>query len=791
MNAGELGPALDGRIDLQKFSQGALLSQNCILRVAGPATRRGGTRFIEEVKDSADRSWLVEFEFSATQAFALEFGDGYVRFYTKVGATRGRLLVSGVAAYNALTAYEIGDLVVQAGTNYYCIAATTGNAPPNATYWYPLTGVIYEIPSPYALSDLTNTDGTCALTVQQSGDVLYFAHSSRTFKPRKLTRFGNTDWVFEIYDPDDGPFASLNDTAITIYADAQTGVANLVASGAGIFVATDVGRLIRLETENFEDSWEAGKAYSTNDLVRSDGKTYRAVANATSGTSSPIHDRGRAKDGDGGVNWEYQDAGYGIGRISSVINANNAVATVLSDTETGAIRFPSGVVTAPNATKRWQLGAWSDTTEYPSSVTFFKARLFWGTRQSLHGSVPNDFSSMTEDFFNEVRDDCAINYPVNGEDVNEILWIQGGPQLIVGTGGGEHVGGEQNPNNPLSPSNFQVVGQSARRVRGVQPVRAGTSLLYMQRAGRKLLSMDYAIERDRFVSSDQTVLNDRITRSGIITMCYQGEPDSMLWCVRADGLLVGFTLDQEQSVAGWGRHPIGGTDVVVEDAISLPSPDGAREDLWLQVRRTINGVTKRYIEVMEAPWEGEDVDGTAGDDQEDAFYVDCGLTYEGAPATVISGLGHVEGETLHALADGAVVSPNPVVSGGSITLARAASKVHLGLPSRCRWVSSRVEVGTPAGSSQGKVKRPDGAAVRFVDTLGGKVGQYGGRLENISFRSPSTPMGSPEEIRTRESQDIRFEGEYDADVHIEVVQDQPLPMTITGIAPRMDVAGPT
>jgi hypothetical protein len=784
-NAGELGPALDGRTDLTKYNQGARLSEGFIHLVQGPARRRGGTRFVEEVKDSSDRCWLVEFEFNETQAFTLELGDGYVRFFTQ----RGRLLVSGVAAYDNAAVYAAGDLVSQGGTNYYCIAATTGNAPPNATYWYALTGSIYEIPSPYTVADLTNSDGTCALRIEQSADVLYIAHAGGAIKARKLTRHANTNWQFTEYAPNDGPFQSLNDNpAITLYASGQSGSVTISAVGGNVFASTDVGRLVRLEVQDFSDlfPWEPDAAYAAGDLVRSDGKTYEAVNTDTSKTSAPIHDQGTAFDGKNGVEWDYQDPGYGIARITAYTSPTQVTATVLTDRDIGLNLMPFDVVGAGKATTRWQLGAWSATTGYPRSVTTFKNRLTWATRQGLHLSVPNDFDSMAEDFFNQVRDDCAINFTVNTQ--SNILWVSGGDKLIVGTGSGEYVGGEQNPNNPLAPGNFQCVRHSRRRCRGVPPVAVETSLLYVQRAGRKLLSMDYTIERDRYASSDQTVLNDRITRSGIIWTCYQGEPDSVLWCGLSNGKLVGFTLDQEQQVAGWGRHPIGGSGIV-ESGVASPSPDGTREDLWLLVRRTINGTTKRYIEYMERPWEGDDEDDTPGDDQEDAFYVDSGLTYDGAPATTITGLSHLEGAEVHVLADGAVVSPNPTVSGGEITLGRAASVVQIGLAFSTRWVSMRLEVATNDGTSQGKTKRPDGAAVRFVDTLGGKVGQYGGRLENISFRHISTPMGQPEPIRS-ETVDVRFEGEYNADCMIEIRQDQPLPMTITSIAPRMGVHGP-
>lgn len=782
-NAGELGPYLEGRTDLAKYAQGAKLSQGFIHKVQGPAVRSGGLRFIEEIKNSDDRTWLVEFEFSATQAFVLEFGDGYVRFFTD----RGRNLVTGVAAYNAITNYVIGDLVSNAGVNYYCILATVANAPPNATYWYALTADIYEIPSPYAVGDLTNSDGTCALRVEQSGDVLYIAHASRALRPYKLTRHGTTNWQFSEYSPNDGPFLSMNqDTASTVYASAQSGSVTLQANGP-IFAATDVGRLMRLEVKNLDvKPWETNKSYSVNDLARSDGKTYKALNAKTSGTDTPIHDHGTAFDGQDGVNWEYQEPGYGIARISAYTDADTVTADVIVDRDAGLNVLPFNVVGSGKPTDRWQLGAWSDSTEWPSSVTFFKARLWWSTRFTLHGSVPNDFESMAEDFFNEVRDDCAINYPVSGKQVSEILWIYGADRLMIGTDGGEAVGGEQNANNPLSPSNFQVIWQSRRRVRGVPPEGVGTSLLYVQRAGRKLLSMDFAIDVERYRSSDQNILNDRITRGGITWMCYQGEPDSVLWCGTATGRLINFTLDAEQQVTGWGRRPIGG-EGLAECGVTVPSPDGGREDPWFIIKRTINGVTKRYVEVIMPAWEGDDEDGTEGDAQEDAFYLDSGLTYDGAPTTTISGLGHLEGQTVQVLGDGAVVSPNPVVSGAAITgLSRELSKAQIGLPFPTRWVSMRIEVPTQDGTSQGKMKRMHGANVRFVDTLGGRAGQYGKTPERLSLRSVSTPMGSPQAIRSGDF-DVSFGADHALDAIIEIVQDQPLPMTIASIAPRMQV----
>ncbi len=778
LNAGELSQDLDGRVDLTKYPSGCKVLENFIPKIQGPAMRRAGLRYVKETKDSADRSWLMKFEFSSTQAYVLEFGDGYVRFY----ADHGQVIVSGVAAYNGGTAYVVGDLVSSAGVNYYCIAATTGNAPPNATYWYAMTGTIYEIPSPYALADLTNGDGTCALKTVQSGDVIYIANQYGTYAPRKLIRYGATNWQFSTYAPNQGPFLEQNTGSVTIYASASTGSVDLTASSA-TFASTDVGRLVRLQVQNQAvQPWETAKAYVATDLARYDGKTYEAQNNATSGTSPPVHERGTAYDGKSAVNWEYQDAGYGIARITAFTSATVVTATVISDTPNGLQQLPAGVVGGGNASTRWSLGAWSATTEYPRTVTFFRNRLFWAGEQRLWGSVPNDFENMAGDFFGETRTDNAIWSQLQAEDVNAIQWIVGDERLAIGTGGGEFIAGEITTTDPLGPANFSIKRQSKKRVRSVQPIGVGNALLFVQRAGRKLLAMSYSFEVDKYSAQDLAVLSNRITRTGIVDIAYQGEPDSIAWCVLGNGNLVGFTYDRDQEVTGWHRHPIGG-DGDIESVVVIPAPDGTREELWCIVKRTLNGATQRYVEYLEKPWESNDEDGTGGDDQEDAFYVDSGLTYDGAATTSLTGLDHLEGEEVDILADGAV-QPSKTVSGGAITLDRAASVVHVGLRYTSRLVTMRLEAGANDGTSQGRVKRIYRAVIRFLDTLGGKVGMYGGRVDSISLRSPSTPMSTGQPFASGDVE-IDIPGDYERDCRVEIRQEQPLPMTVAAIMPQL------
>ena len=84
-SAGEFSPRLHGRTDLQKYSTAAEEIENFIIHPHGGLTRRPGTEYIGEVKDSAAQVRLIPFEFSTTQAYVLEFGNTYMRVYKDGG----------------------------------------------------------------------------------------------------------------------------------------------------------------------------------------------------------------------------------------------------------------------------------------------------------------------------------------------------------------------------------------------------------------------------------------------------------------------------------------------------------------------------------------------------------------------------------------------------------------------------------------------------------------------------------------------------------------------------------
>jgi len=162
-----------------------------------------------------------------------------------------------------------------------------------------------------------------------------------------------------------------------------------------------------------------------------------------------------------------------------------------------------------------------------------------------------------------------------------------------------------------------------------------------------------------------------------------------------------------------------------------------------------------------------------------AFFVDCGKTYNGAAATVITGLSHLEGETVAILADGAVRT-SQTVSGGQITLDRTASVVHVGLPYTGILQTMRPEMGFKDGTWQGRVKRISGATVRVHNSGTFKYGRDASHLDSALFKTSDVAMGTPPALFTGDKE-IGYEGSYDVDARLMIVQDKPLPLTVCAI----------
>lgn len=620
---GEISPRLRGRVDLTKYTSSLAHCENFVVFPHGGVTKRSGTRFVVEVKDSSKETRLVPFIFSTVQAYILEFGDYYVRFVRNEGQ-------------------------IQNGANPY------------------------EIASPYSTADLEKLDFT------QSADILFICHPD--YETRKLSRTGHTSWGFTNFNSIDGPFGDVNTSATTLTPSATSGTSVTVTASAvtGIndnqgFLTTDVGRHIR---------------------ILSGGK-------------------------------------WGSSKIIS--RTSSTVVTVSTFTD-----FNFGATTA---TDNWRLGIWSDTTGWPTTATFYQQRLFFANNLQSPNTVWASESGNFETFSPtnnqaEVLDDSGLDLTLATDQVNAIRWMYGAKQLQLGTSDGPFIMSSGSDNLALTPSNVTSNRETTDGTTTKKPIGASRATIFIDRTRTKIRELAYNLEVDGFATPDLTLIAEHITTGNVKELAYTRSPDSLIWALLDTGQLRCLTYERAQDVVAWHRHTIGGTNSKVKSIAAIPSFDELEEQLYMIVERTINGVTKKYIEFLEKSF-----DQAKGDTPETAFFVDSGLSYSGTAVTSLSGLSHLEGETVKVLVNGAN-HPDKVVSSGSVTLDRPATTASIGLGYEAIIRTLDPEVQTESGPSQGKTRRVERVTARVVDTYNLEIGTDLNAMQTVFFRTPSIPMGS-------------------------------------------------
>ena len=715
-SGGEVTPELFGRIDDVKYQAGLAKCRNFITKPQGPAENRAGTRYVREVKDSTKAVKLIPFTYSTTQTMVIEAGDLYLRFHTDAAT-----LLSGTpTAYNGATAYVVGDMCSDAGVKYYCIAATTGNAPPNATYWYalPATGE-YEIPTPYLEADLFD------LHYVQSADVLTIVHPN--YAPRELRRYGATNWQL----------------AVVSFASPIAAPTGQSATPSAVDTTYDYSYVITaLDADGVSESVASTAATCTGNLFTT-GFTVAIAWSAVTGAS-----RYNVYKLQGGL------YGY-IGQTTGLTITDDNIAPDLSKTPpiydtafTGAGNYPAAV------SYYEQRRSFAGTTNKPQNIWMTKS----GTESDMSYSLP-------------IRDDDRIAFRVAAREANTIRHIVPLSGLILLTSGAEWRVTSVN-SDAITPSTISVRPQSYVGASNVQPAIVNNTLLYCASRGGHVRELGYQQDAGGFVTGDLCLraphLFDGYT---IVDMAYAKAPQPLAWFVSSNGYLLGLTYVPEQQVGAWHWHD---TDGTFESCAVVA--EGNEDMLYLVVQRTINGASVRYIERLES---------RRFTDQEDAFFVDCGLTYDGAATVSITGLDHLEGETVSILADGAV-HPQRTVASGAITLDVDASVVQVGLPITADLQTLPIAAPLKDGSfAQSHVKNVNKAWLRVYRSSGIFVGPDFTRLREIKQRTTET-YGSPPELKTEEMS-INLTGSWGDGGQICVRQSDPLPLTVVCLTAEVEL----
>ena len=812
--AGELTSKLAGQVDFKKYNNGVETMENMTVFPQGGTSRRYGSRFVCEVKNSANATRLIPFEFNVTQSYILEFGDQYIRFFKDNGQIvetakniTGITQASPAVVTSSSHGYSNGDHVwinsvsgmTELNGRRFTVAGVTTNtfqlSGINSSSYtsYSSSGTaekVYEISTSYTTAQVFD------LKFTQSADTMYIVHPSH--EPTKLTRTGHAAWTIAEVDFQIGPFLDTNTTATTLTTSATT---------------VGTGRTL----------------------------TASAITGINGGTGFQTTDVGR-----------YVKLGDGWGEITARTN-------------TTVVTWTINVAATGSGTTAWSLGAWSDTDGFPSAVSFYEQRLVFAGSTNYPQTIWASESGSYEDF--DVGDGSAADafiYTIAANRVNVIRWLAPARDLIVGTAGGEFRVGRPT-GEPLKPDNVTITQQTTYGGHTTQPIQVGSSVLFVQRQKRKVREFAYRFEDDAYVAPDMTLLAEHITGDGIDDVDFAQEPESIYWAVREDGVLLGMTYQREEDVVAWHRHLFGGTDqnctITVSDyaniqagttlkftksdgttvtftsttgtagtdefknetnnnttadniftainthadftvanpaaaivtvfettpagtgLLTVESSDTVRltttnekaskvksvatisetleNQVWLIVERIINGSTVKYVEYLDS-----------------TLNMDSGLsgTVTGSSTTVTS-LDHLEGETVQILIDDAVY-PTQKVSSGAITVSLpstfASKTVEVGLGYVSTIKTMRVEAGAEAGTAQGRKKRYNEVLVRLYKTVGATVNG-----DQIPFRTSASKMGQPISSFTGDKRVSNLG--WDRDGQVTVQQTQPLPMTILGI----------
>lgn len=704
---GERAPDLDGRVDLQRYNASAIELRNCVVLRKGGITAMPSRDYRGEIKDSAQAARLIEFIYSRTTAYVLEFGNLYMRV------------------------------------------------------WKNGTRVNVEIPTPYTLAQLEAMDFT------HGGDTMIITHPD--VPTQRLLRFGDASWRMEPapFKPPALGEVGHRDAAVTMtVSDPTVGTGRTMNASGAVFLAADVGRTISWGSGSFLITAVGSGTSATGNVTAPFQTAVQAGPGWLLGGTPQTTITPSAKDPVGAtITLTLGAAGWRSVDVGKFVDVNGGVVEITvftsSTVVSGIIRTALvDVVAAP--ADAWVLrgSLWNAVDGYPTSCCFYQQRLWLGGTRRYPQTMWGSRTALFYDFTPGTNDDDAVYKTVDSDDGDAIVFLCSAWSILTLTGSSEFDtrGGIE---KPITQLNAQITKRSRYGSERVRPQEVGKDMLAVQAGGNAIRALSNA-EGEGFDSRDISLWSEHLFEAGVRGITYQQRPNQMAWIVTVDGHLIPLTYSSEQQVVAFASHDTPG---FVEWAVTVP--DGARDDTYVLVRYTINGVTRRYIERIN--W---------------AVYPcqNSRLSLaSGSPTAVWTGLDHLEGSTVSLLADDVYVG-TATVSGGQVTLPRAASSLRVGLPFSTRAVLQAPEQGTGTGTSQGQAMSTHEVILRLYQTIGSKMnGQYINPREfgvGVLDQAPVPSSG------LRSASDFGWErGESD----IVLEQDLPYPWTVLAVIRNMTV----
>ena len=747
---GELAPGLYGRVDLGKYQVGVRLCRNAFVRLHGGLSNRPGMQFIGEVDQSTVRHRLVTFQFNTEQAYALVFGHQTMRVIRNgglvtetaqsiTGATQANPVVITIAGHGYSNGDEVfisgvGGMTELNGRTFLVANATTDTFSLRTKVGTDLDGTSHTAFTSggtaakiYEIATPYTEADLPTLKFVQSADVMYLAHP--LYAPRKLSRTDHNAWT-------------LQGVALTPSIAAPTNVAATAQTGSG---STSYSyRVTAIAEETGEVSLPSSTASTTNDLTTSGNKN-RVSWDAVSGA-----ERYAVYKLDNGL--------YGfIGETTALAFDDQNIGPDRSDTPPTARDPFVGV------------------GNYPSCATFYEQRLCFANSVNSPQTIWMSNSANFENFnvSNPAKDDDAVTVTIYAREVNAVRHMVPLDNLITLTSGAEWRLAGASDTGFITPSSIERRPQSYWGCADVPPLVVGNTLLFVQDKGSKIRDLSYSFESDGYAGSNLSVLAEHLFDGRTVEeWAFAKVPHSLVWCIRDDGRLLTLTYLREHEVWGWAQHE---TDGTVESVCAVS--EGDEDAVYLIVKRTVGGRDVRYIERLHS---------RTFTDIEDAFFVDSGLSYDGAATTVLGGLWHLEGREVVALADGNVYR-GLTVANGSVTMPRAVSKAHVGLAYTTDIRTLPVDLGSREGTVQGRRKRVGKVTLRVEKTRGIFLGPSSDRLTEWKQRATEA-WGEAIQPFTGDV-DIPILPQWNAEGDLWIRQSDPLPLTLLAAMPELSIGG--
>ena len=841
---GEVSPRLDGRNDLTKYSSSCKTLENFIIYPHGAAARRSGTTFVAEVASSANKTRLIPFEFSTTQTYMLEFSNLKIRVYKDNGSVlEGDKTITAITQANPAVVtsnshgYSNGDeilitavvgmtqlnskrfLVANVTTNTFELTNKDGVDTDSTAFTAYVSGgtanKVFEITTPYTTAQLFE------IKFAQSADVMYITHPAH--EVAKLSRTGHTAWTLTDVVFTKGPFQDPNTTTTTLTpasASVGSGVNITASSVTGInsgsgFLSTDVGRQIYFNSgyatitaitsttvvvvditiaftnTNAITAWQLGSFSDTTGHPSCVSFFEQRLVFA--GTTNQPQTIFFSKSGD----YENMDA-----NIGGTVADDDAIIYTIASNQVNAIRFMTATRTLILGTAGGEFtvsGGGTDNAVTPTNILIKK--------QSNHGAANVDAIAVGNATLflqrakRKVRE-LAYNFDVDGyiapdmtilaehiteSGLTQMSYQQEPNQIIWGVrDDGELVGLTYQREQQVTAWHRHIFGGIVNvpiiTVTDYANIVTGTRIVFQKSDGTLVTltattgtasAQEFKIETSNDVTAANlnASINTANTASGTGITSSVASNVLTITEVTPTGLayLVIKSFDTTRLTA------VSQTKAECESVAVIPT-DNSEYQTWVIVKRTINGITRRYVEYINT-FDFTETDNTTFN------FLDSALSYSGAAATTISGLNHLEGQTVHILADGAT-HPTKIVSSGSITLDRASTDVKIGLGYNSILQTMRLDAGSQNGTSQAKTKRIYEITIRLYESIGVEVGENLNNMERIPFRTSADVMDQGLPPFTGDKT-VEFRGNYETDGFIFVRQTQPLPLTVLSLYPDL------